>query len=255
MALTNFVQLADATDTSGNPVQAVWQADDDVTGEVITQYFDIGTSQTDVEIQMGDADTAENPPADPIQASEPIWQYNPETKEYCVFGADGRRLFVLKRDTNANSVFAILTDVNDGKLGVGIIDAIADIHLRRYDNAVIRSESTLPDSDAMYQVINDVVAWSFGVTGVSDNFIIAQAFDLATNIRIAITPEGNFGIGTFTPNPSAVLDLVSTTRTFIPPRMTTTQRDAIASPIAGMIIYNVTTNVLDFHNGTSWSAV
>lgn len=49
--------------------------------------------------------------------------------------------------------------------------------------------------------------------------------------------------------------ITSTTKAFLPPRMTTTQRDAISTPTAGMVIYNTTTNVLNFHNGTSWGAV
>jgi len=64
--------------------------------------------------------------------------------------------------------------------------------------------------------------------------------------------SGNRGIGTATPNANAVLDVTSVTRAFMPPRMTSAQRDAIASPTAGMVIYNSTTNVLNFHNGTSW---
>ena len=51
------------------------------------------------------------------------------------------------------------------------------------------------------------------------------------------------------------LDVASTTAAFSPPRMTTTQRDAIASPAAGMVIYNITTNVLNFYNGSAWGAV
>ena len=38
-------------------------------------------------------------------------------------------------------------------------------------------------------------------------------------------------------------------------KMTTVERDAIASPTAGMVIYNTTTNVLNFYNGVSWGAV
>ena len=64
---------------------------------------------------------------------------------------------------------------------------------------------------------------------------------------------GNVGIGTT--NPSAKLDITSTTGGFLPPRMTTTQRDAISTPATGLVIYNTTTNVLNFYNGTSWGAV
>ena len=39
------------------------------------------------------------------------------------------------------------------------------------------------------------------------------------------------------------------------PRMDTTTRDAIASPSEGLIIYNTTTHVLNFYNGTTWGAV
>ena len=66
---------------------------------------------------------------------------------------------------------------------------------------------------------------------------------------------GNVGIGTASPNANAILDVTSTTKAFMPPRMTTTQRDAVSSPTAGMVIYNSTTNVLNFHNGSAWGAV
>jgi uncharacterized protein (TIGR02145 family) len=60
------------------------------------------------------------------------------------------------------------------------------------------------------------------------------------------------GIGTVSPNTSAKLDVVSTTQGFLPPRMTTTQRNAIASPAIGLVIYNITTNCLNFYTGTAW---
>ena len=45
-----------------------------------------------------------------------------------------------------------------------------------------------------------------------------------------------------------------TTKGFLPPRMTTTQRDAISSPATGLTIYNTTTNALNVYNGSSWVA-
>jgi uncharacterized protein (TIGR02145 family) len=60
------------------------------------------------------------------------------------------------------------------------------------------------------------------------------------------------GIGTVSPNTSAKLDVESTTQGFLPPRMTTTQRNAIASPAAGLTIYNTTVNCLQWWNGTIW---
>lgn len=75
-----------------------------------------------------------------------------------------------------------------------------------------------------------------------------------THIAAAFA-SGDVVIGSSTPTTSAALDVQSTTKAFIPPRMTETQRDAITSPSAGMIIYNTTTNVLNFYNGSSWGAI
>lgn len=62
----------------------------------------------------------------------------------------------------------------------------------------------------------------------------------------------NVGIGTTTPAASAQLDVTSTTKGFLPPRMTSAQRDAIASPATGLTIYNTTINAFQVYNGTAW---
>ena len=51
---------------------------------------------------------------------------------------------------------------------------------------------------------------------------------------------------------SAILQLDSTTQGMLPPRMTTTQRDAIATPAQGLVIYNTDTNFYNYWNSTSW---
>jgi len=72
---------------------------------------------------------------------------------------------------------------------------------------------------------------------------------------MVIDKSGNVGIGTTSPNAAALLDVSSTAKGFLPPRMTTAQRDAIATPPAGLMIYNTTTNKLNFYNGTAWEVV
>lgn len=60
--------------------------------------------------------------------------------------------------------------------------------------------------------------------------------------------------GTALTNNNIILDVQSTTQGVAFPRMTTTQRDAIPTPSAGMLVYNNSTNQYNFHNGTSWGA-
>jgi hypothetical protein len=54
---------------------------------------------------------------------------------------------------------------------------------------------------------------------------------------------------------SAIMELTSTTKGFLPPRMTTAERDAISNPANGSLIYNTTTNAYNFYNGSSWLAL
>lgn len=72
------------------------------------------------------------------------------------------------------------------------------------------------------------------------------------NLKLAITETG-VGVNTPTPDASAALEVSSTTQGFLPPVMTTTQRDAISSPAAGLIIFNSTTSKHQGYDGSTWN--
>ncbi|HEY7033800.1 MAG TPA: glycosyl hydrolase family 28-related protein [Thermomicrobiales bacterium] len=65
--------------------------------------------------------------------------------------------------------------------------------------------------------------------------------------------QGSVGIGTV--QPAALLDLTSTTSGFLPPRMTSDQRDAMTAPPEGLVIYNLSTHRLDLYVGDSWREI
>jgi hypothetical protein len=67
--------------------------------------------------------------------------------------------------------------------------------------------------------------------------------------------NGLLALGTNSPNASAILDITSTTRGFLPPRMTTTQRNAIASPATGLVVYDTTLNKLAVYTGAAWETI
>ena len=83
---------------------------------------------------------------------------------------------------------------------------------------------------------------------------LLQVRNRATNV-ITVAANGNTGFGTATPNAAALIDLTSTTKGFLPPRMTTTQRDAISSPPSGLLVYNTTTGKLNVRGAAAWEVV
>ncbi len=90
----------------------------------------------------------------------------------------------------------------------------------------------------------------FRGTGVTSTMF--EVFDNATtsggllmNVKntafanmFAINHLGQASMGTASPNASAQMQIDSTTRGFLPPRMTTTQKNAIATPAAGLVVYD-----------------
>ena len=74
-----------------------------------------------------------------------------------------------------------------------------------------------------------------------------------SNFQCLATEAQWTGIGYLTSkNSSAILQADSTTKGFLQPRMTSTERNAIATPATGLSIYNTTTNTQDYYNGTAW---
>jgi hypothetical protein len=64
--------------------------------------------------------------------------------------------------------------------------------------------------------------------------------------------NGNVSIGSTTIASSALLSVTSTTKGFLPPRMTTTEKNAISSPAAGLVVYDSTQNSLNTYDGATW---
>ena len=66
------------------------------------------------------------------------------------------------------------------------------------------------------------------------------------------------GIGTTTPKASAQLDVTSTNKGFLPPRLTYDQKTAIDSPVAGLLIWCSdcgTNGESQVYNGTTWTNI
>lgn len=82
------------------------------------------------------------------------------------------------------------------------------------------------------------------------NFIAAIAFVFGLNAAYA---QNNVGIGTTTPNANAILEMQSTTQGVLVPRMTTIQRNAIAAPSEGLLVYDIDVNCFFFYESSTAS--
>lgn len=81
----------------------------------------------------------------------------------------------------------------------------------------------------------------------------SQTTNWASAVTAALTALG-LG-GTLTPTPNAVIDINSTTKGILVPRLTTTQRNAIISPATSLLIFNTTLGVFQYYTGSAWITV
>ena len=106
---------------------------------------------------------------------------------------------------------------------------------------------------------NDIYKGAFGVGnqgaffGTSTNHNIR--FLQNSTERMRFDTAGNIGIGTTGPSASAILDVQSTTKGLRMPNMTTTQKNAISSPVAGLVVFDTTLAKLCVYSGSAWQTV
>lgn len=113
------------------------------------------------------------------------------------------------------------------------------------------------------QVTDDrVISCSYQLTGpllrASSN-LACSTFQTQNYAGIWMTVDdntnfGNVNFGTVTANASARVQVDSTTKGFLPPRMTTAEKNAIATPAAGLVVYDTTLNKLCVYT-TAWETI
>ncbi|MCK5833965.1 hypothetical protein KAH81_09900 [bacterium] len=138
----------------------------------------------------------------------------------------------------------------DGNVGIGTTTPAAMLDIRKtYSGSaetMLRMGST---------VFNNNARFTYYATGADNTSYLAIAGKGNATNHLIVRGDGNVGIGTALPNAAAILDVSSTTKGFLPPRMTCVQRDAISSPPEGLMIYNTVTNTIDYYDGADWMAL
>lgn len=83
-------------------------------------------------------------------------------------------------------------------------------------------------------------------TAIGDSALVG-----ASNTLI-LGNKARVGIGTSSPDPSAKTEINSSTQGFLMPRLTTSQRNAILSPAAGLMVFDLDKTALYFFDGGAW---
>src|SRR5688572_7304684 len=77
-------------------------------------------------------------------------------------------------------------------------------------------------------------------------------FILLLFLSIYVSGQQSIGIGTTSPQSSAILDITSTTKGVLIPRMTSGERGAIPSPATGLLVYDTNTQSFWYRSSTGW---
>ncbi len=77
-------------------------------------------------------------------------------------------------------------------------------------------------------------------------------FLLATIVILCKVSTAQVGINILIPDSSAVLHLESHNKGFLPPRLSTNERNAIFNPAQGLVIFNTTDSFLQYYTGECW---
>jgi hypothetical protein len=141
-------------------------------------------------------------------------------------------------------------DVNGiGRFGVGAASSSVTIGQTAVNNGYIINATGYAASQYAYRFnnINGGVAL-FGGNNQTVIHRLDGGYQGSTTLQI----NGSSTVSGTAQLTSSILELNSTIQGFLPPRMTTTQKNAIATPAAGLQVFDTTLNMMSYYNGTIW---
>lgn len=138
---------------------------------------------------------------------------------------------------------------------IGITPLSSDNSTKLATTAYVKSQGYIPFNSSSSG--NILLTGNMFLQGAGNSVYFAGNGSISGNAgNVQILPNlKSVLVNTSTDIASSILTVESTTKGLLPPRMTTTQRDAIVSPAEGLEIYNLTTHTKDFYNGTVWKTI
>ncbi|MCW3110029.1 MAG: hypothetical protein JWQ09_4535 [Segetibacter sp.] len=184
--------------------------------------------------------------------------YNTDTKTINIYNGTNWQ-GVLIPNSSGNVGIGTVTPTT-GKLAVntGVASASSAIDIRNSTGG-LGNKAALTWANGNYGFIDYDPASSFGIRysalgplvfGNNTNNTYGTGTFTET---MRITATGNVGIGTT--GPAAILDIASTTKGVLLPRMTTAQRNAIVSPATGLLVYQTDGTPGFYYYRSGWNAI
>lgn len=156
----------------------------------------------------------------------------------------------IRTATDGVNLVDVMSFLENGKIGIGTSAPTAKVQIKG-SGSTSSTTSLLVQNSAGTQSLkvnddNNIVLGDGSFTGFT------SASGELSRYLISAGTVGNV-FGTYTSfNSSAIVQCDTTTRGFLPPRMTTAQRDAIVTPATGLQVYNTTLGTTDTYDGAAW---
>ena len=130
-------------------------------------------------------------------------------------------------------------------------DGTQTLLLNATGNAVVNLDGS-GTNNAILRLRNATTGNLAGIFANNSKELIFEANGAVEQMRLTST---GLGIGTSSPNASAILDVQSTTKGVRMPNMTTAEKNAIASPAAGLMVFDTTLAKLCVYSGSAWQTI
>ena len=179
--------------------------------------------------------------------------------DHVLFASSGRKLFlaadniVFTNQAASSATGQIFSSTGNWVIGSTTTDAGYKLDVQgtaRVSGNLNTASANLTNASGI-----SYLTWNAAGGGiVGTNTYIGTNVVLAYNLSSGVVGSVAIG-GNFNAVSSSIFEIRSITKGLLGPRMTSAERDAIATPATGLQLYNTTGNTIDYYNGTSWSAL